>query len=104
MIAELAGGTRRQRHVENVVLERLPRLGLVILELALGEQVDRGAVLRRATSIRQEGAIVAGVVPGEAALVVAILPEINRVLDRFDRLLAVQDDGLAVGLDLLAAP
>src|SRR5207248_58077 len=44
------------------------------------------------------------VVPGEAALVAAFLPERDRPFDRFDRFLAVQHDGLAVGLDLLAAP
>ncbi len=35
---------------------------------------------------------------------IALLPERNRELDQLDRLLAVQRDGLAVGLDLLAAP
>src|SRR4030095_15512781 len=38
------------------------------------------------------------------ALVHAVLPQAGHELDRFDRLLGVDDDGLAVGLDFLAAP
>src|SRR5581483_11462320 len=33
-----------------------------------------------------------------------LLPQRDRELDRLDRFLAVQHDGLSVGLDLLAAP
>src|SRR5262249_22149741 len=51
-----------------------------------------------------EGAIVVGVVPGQAALVVRFLPEFAHELDGGDGLLAVDDDRLAIGLDLLAAP
>jgi len=50
------------------------------------------------------GAVVAGVVPGEAALVAGLFPKANRELDRLDRFPALQDHGFAVGLDLLSAP
>src|SRR5262249_807580 len=52
----------------------------------------------------QESAVVAGIVPGEPALVAAVLPECGPEFDRFDRWLAVERDSLAVLLDLLAAP
>ena len=66
--------------------------------------VDRGAVQRRRDGLRQERTVVVGVVPGKAALVHAVLPQAGHELDQFDRLLGVDDHGLAVGLDFLAAP
>jgi hypothetical protein len=72
--------------------------------LAQGLDVDRGAVQRRRDGLRQECAVVVGVVPGERALVAAVLPEALHELDRLDRLLGIDDDGLAVGIDFLATP
>jgi hypothetical protein len=48
--------------------------------------------------MRQEGAVVLGVVPGKPALVAGVMPEADR--DRLDRLPAVERHGLAVGLNL----
>ena len=53
--------------------------------------------------VRQEGAVVVGVVPGQAAFVHRLLPQRDGELDQLDGFLAVQHHGLAVGLDLLAA-
>src|SRR5439155_10296559 len=102
-VDELAGGTLRQSCMEDVVLDRLALLGLVRVGLALGLDIDRGAVVGRADGAGEKGAVVARIVPGKPALVAAFLPEGNRVLDRLDRLLAVQRDSLAVGGDLLTA-
>jgi hypothetical protein len=101
---ELAGRPLGQRRVQDVGLQLRALLGLVLVGLAQRLDVDRGAVERGADGLRQEGAVVVGVVPGEAALVMRVLPERGHELDRLDRLLAVEHDGLAVGLDLLAAP
>src|SRR5262249_15793638 len=51
-----------------------------------------------------ESAIVAGIVPGKSSLVTGIFPEGSPELDRLNGLLAVERNGLAVLLDLLAAP
>ncbi len=66
--------------------------------------IDRSAVQGRRDGLRQERAVVVGVVPRQAALVAGILPEAGHELDRFDRLLGVDHDRLAVSIDLLAAP
>src|SRR6202035_376624 len=58
---------------------------------------------RRRNRPREERPVVARVVPGKAAFVEAVLPEADRVFDRFERRLAVEDHGLAVLLDLHAA-
>src|SRR3546814_17190694 len=47
--------------------------------------------------------LVAGVVPGQAALVMGVLPEVDHVLDRLKGLLAVDHDLLAALVDLRAA-
>src|SRR5205823_10761844 len=72
--------------------------------LLFGFEIYRGAVVRAADAARQEGAVVAGIVPRQPALVEGILPHGDRELDRFDRLFAAEHDGLAVGLDFFAAP
>src|SRR5262249_51301757 len=72
--------------------------------LALGGEVDRRAVQSRRDGAGEEGTVVVGVVPGEAALVEGVLPERRHELHRLDRLLRVEDDRLAVLLDLAAAP
>src|SRR5262249_7257438 len=61
-------------------------------------------VVRQTDAARQEGAVVARIVPGEPAFIAALLPERHGPFDRLERFLAVQRDRLAVGLDLLAAP
>ena len=73
--AELARRALGQRRVQDVGLELRALLGLVLVGLAQRLDVDRGAVQRRRDGLRQEGAVVVGVVPGEAALVVRVLPE-----------------------------
>src|SRR5262249_56128636 len=50
------------------------------------------------------GAVVARIVPGEAALIERVLPEADHEFHGFDRLLAVEHHGLAVGFDFPAAP
>src|SRR5207247_1275716 len=72
--------------------------------LALGLDVGRGAVERRADGARQERAVVVGIVPGKPAFVMGLLPECRHELDAVDGRLAVQHHGLAVLLHLLAAP
>src|SRR5579883_731347 len=101
---ELAARTLGQRRVKDVVLHRRALFGEVGLRLLLGLDIDRGAVVGQADRSRQEGAVVRRIVPGEAAGVAGVVPERHRAPDRFERLLGVQHDGLAVGLDLLAAP
>src|SRR6266496_1967847 len=82
---ELAGRALRE---ESLVLDvQVERLALVVLELVLlplGHDVDRRAVERRADLAGVEGAVVVGVVPGEAALVAGILPEGLHEFHRFD--------------------
>jgi len=53
--------------------------------------------------LREERAVVVGVVPGEPALVVRVLPETGHEFHGLDGLLAV-DDHLAAFVDFLAAP
>ena len=104
MVAELAGRPLWQRRVEAIVLERLAVLGLIRVGFLLGFDIDRCAVVGGADAAGEKGAVVAGIVPGEGAFVAGVLPQSDRELDRLDRRLAVEHDGLAVGLDLLAAP
>src|SRR6516164_6766492 len=79
-------------------------LGLIRFRSPLGFDVDRGAVVGGADAAREEGAVVAAIVPGKPTLVAGVFPKTNRELDRFDGFPAVQDHRLAVGLDLLATP
>ena len=76
----------------------------VLVGVAQRLDVDRSAVERGADRLRQERAVVVGVVPGEAALVMGFFPEGRHELDRVDDLLLVDVDGLAVLLNLGAAP
>src|SRR5262249_38254847 len=101
---ELAAGALGQRRMRDVLEHRRALVGLVAGRLALGLEIDRGAVERAGDGPRQERAVVAGVVPGEAALVVRFLPEVDHELDRVDRGLAVEHDAVAVGLHFLATP
>ena len=85
------------------------RLALVVLDLVLlplGHDVDRGPVQRGRDLAGVEGAVVVGVVPGQAALVAALLPERLHELHRLDGALAVDDDLLAglVGLGAAEGP
>src|ERR1700737_4561713 len=79
-------------------------LGHVAFGLPFGLDIDRGAVVRRADCAFEEGFVVACVVPVDPGLVVRILPQADRELDRLDRRLVVQHHRLAVALDFLAAP
>src|SRR5262249_15956026 len=65
---------------------------------------DGGAVAGGADRAGNEPAVVPGIVPGEAALVVRVLPEPDHEVDGFKRLPAVERRGAAVRLNLLAAP
>ncbi len=102
MQRELAGRTARHRRVQDVGMHPRALLGLVVVRLAQRLDVDRGAVQGRADGAGQEGAVVAGVVPGDPGLVMGFLPERGHELDRLDRRLAVEHD-LAAGVDLAAA-
>src|SRR6266446_6039119 len=95
-----AGRAGRQRRVVDVLEQRLALLVLDLVLLPLGHDVDRRAVQGGADLTGVEGPVVVGVVPGEPALVAAVLPEALHELDRVERALAVEDDLLAalVGL------
>src|SRR5262249_28327155 len=71
--------------------------------LARGD-VDARGVTGERDLLRQEGAIVRGVVPRQAALVEAILPDGERELHGLHGVLAVEHHGASVLLDLEAAP
>src|SRR5204863_8537714 len=101
---ELPGrALRHERGVLDVLHERLALLVLDLVLLALGDDVDRGAVERGRDLTRVERAVVVRVVPREAALVAAVLPEGLEELDGLDRALRVDDDLLAGLVDLGAA-
>ncbi len=77
--------------------------GLLVLDLvllALGHDVDRGAVERRAELARVERAVVVGVVPSEPALVARVLPERLQELHGLERALGVDRDLLPARVDL----
>src|SRR6516162_1950140 len=101
---ELAAGPLWEPGVEDVLPQRLTLLSQVGVGFLLCFQVNRRAVVSGADRAGQKRTVVARIIPGEAALVTTILPKADRELDRVDRLLAVESDGLAVGLDLLASP
>src|SRR5204862_5111068 len=90
--------------VQDVLKQRLAVLGLVGVRLLLGFEVNRGAIVGGADGARQEGAVVARIIPSEPAFVHRLLPQGDREFDRLDRLLAVQRDGFLVVTDLPAAP
>src|SRR6266850_4182007 len=92
---EAAGGTGRQRRVIDVLPERLALVVLDLVLLPLGHDVDRGAVEGGRDLAGVEGAVVVGVVPGQPALVAALLPESLHELHRLERALGVQHDFLA---------
>src|SRR5882724_11461586 len=101
---ELAGRARgHQRRVLDVLDDRFAFFVLDLVLLALGDDVDRGAVQRRGDLAGVERAVVVGVVPREAALVAGVLPEGLHELHGFDAALAV-DRHLLAGLVDLGAP
>src|SRR4030095_16983727 len=91
------------RRMLDVLVHRRALLVLDLVLLALGNDVDRGAVKRRTDLSRVERPVVIGVVPGEPALVAALLPEGLEELDGLDRALAVDHDLLAGAVPLGAA-
>src|SRR5437016_1838936 len=95
-----AGRAGRQRRVVDVLEQRLALLVLDLVLLPLGHDVDRGAVERGRDLAGVEGAVVVGVVPGQATLVAALLPEPLHEFHRLDGALALEHDLLArlVGL------
>src|SRR5437870_1098595 len=98
---ELAGRPLgHQRGVLDVLEERLALVVLDLVLLALGDDVDRGAVERRADLAGVEGAVVVGVVPGQPALVTGVLPEGLQELHGLERALRVDRDLLAALVDL----
>src|SRR5215469_7605296 len=90
--------------MENILPQRRAFFGQIRVGFFLRLQVNRGAVVRGTDRAREKRSVVARIVPCEAPFVATILPKAHRELYGFDRLLAVERDGLAVGLDLLAAP
>src|SRR5207244_9778913 len=95
-----AGRAGRQRRVVDVLEQRLALLVLDLVLLPLGHDVDRGAVERGRDLAGVEGAVVVGVVPGQATLVAAVLPEPRHEFRRLDGALALEHDLLVrlVGL------
>src|SRR5437867_13392328 len=76
-----------------------------VWELPLRHEVDARAVDRGRDRPREVSSIVARVVPGEAALAEAVLPERNSELHRLDGLLAVEHHlHLVVDLGATEAP
>src|SRR6476660_3024760 len=102
--AELTAGALRQPRVEDILPQRRLSLGEVRCGLLLGFEIDRRTVIGRAHSAGKKSPVVAGIIPCEAARVVAVVPEGDRELDRLDSLLAVERYRLAVCLDLLTTP
>src|ERR1700736_4952244 len=103
MQTELPLWSFRQRRVQDIGLQRYTLLGDVLVRIAQRLDVDRRAIERRRDGLRQERAVVAGVVPRQAALVAGILVEGRHELDGVDRVLAVDRHRLLVGFHLLAA-
>ena len=93
---EPSRGTRREVAVVRALVD--------VRKLLSRGHVDRRRIARQRDLRRQEGAIVRGVVPGEAALVEDFLPEDVVELHRLDGVLTVEHDGLAVLGDLHPAP
>ena len=101
---ELAACTAGNAGVKDVVLHRRALLSQVRVGLLLRLKIDRGTVIGCADAAGEKGAVVAGVVPGEPALVHRLFPQCDGELHQFNGLLGVEHNGFAVGLDLLAAP
>src|SRR6185503_561309 len=74
-----------QRRVQDVGVQGRALLGLEFVRAVEGRDIDRGAVQRRADVAGEERAVVVRVVPGEAALVARVLPELDHELHRLDR-------------------
>ena len=70
-----------------------------VRELALGHEVDAGAVQGRTDGLAEEGTVVAAVVPGEATRIAGLLPELANELEGLARLGGVDHD-LARFIDL----
>src|SRR2546425_8938571 len=85
---ERARGPGRQVLMVDVLPHGLALLVLDLLLLALRHDVDRRAVERRRDLAGVEGAVVVRVVPREASLVAALLPEGLHKFHRLDRALA----------------
>ena len=101
---ELTAGTGGNAGMKDVILHRRAFLGQVGVGLLLRLKIDRCTVIRGADAAGEERAVVAGVIPGKPALVHCLFPQRDGELHRLDGLLGVEHHGLAVGLDLLAAP
>src|SRR5580765_5127335 len=104
VIVELTFRTGRIPGVQDVALNLLALVRLVLVRVPQRLDVDRRPVQGGRDAAGQERAVVAGVVPRQPTLVARVLPEAGGELDRLDRLLGVDRDGLAVLLDLFAAP
>ena len=83
LIAELPGRALGQRAVQDVLPEWAALVGLIVIGLALGFEINRGAVQCRRDRAGKEGAIVAGIVPSKPAFVAAFLPEGGFNIKRF---------------------
>src|SRR5262249_38813164 len=90
-----AAGPGGQPRVLDVPYQGLAALVLDLVLAALGRDVDRRPVQRRADLPAEEGAVVVRVVPRESTLVTRLLPEGLPELDGFDGALAI-DGRLAV--------
>ena len=97
MIAELAGRALGQRRMRHVLEHRLALFIEIGVGLALGQEIDRGAVQGSADGAGEEGAVVAAVVPGEPAFVMRFLPEIGHELHGVDGLLPTHSSLAAAG-------
>ena len=90
MVAPRSRGPCRQARVLDVAHHRLALVVLDLVLAALGRDVDRRAVQGGADLAAQEGAVVVGVVPGQAAFVARVLPERRHELHGVHRALAVE--------------
>src|SRR5216117_1423175 len=93
---ELAcGALGQERGVLDVLDHRLALLVPDLFPLTLGHDVNRRAVQRRRNLAGMERTVVAGIVPGQPALVARVLPEGLHELHRLDGALGVDHDLLA---------
>src|SRR5215207_5019715 len=97
-LAELPGWPGWESRVPDIVgldLDLIIELRLAFLGIHCG-QVNAAAVDRRRDLIREECAVVGGIVPGETGLVVRVRPMLGEGLQCLDELRLVDGDGGAV--------
>src|SRR5579862_6236491 len=96
LIGEFSRRPLRQGAVQNVLVQRLPFFVLIFVGSALGDQIDGSTILRRRDRPGKERAVIARVIPGQAAFVATILPESDPEFNGLDCFLAIESDFAAL--------